>query len=110
MHFEATVGFSYSSDIAIDDVTIYDCGAISMCGVNLLVKLFSKNSTLHKKTLLEIPILEFFYGFSDPSAVGAIGRGGREMGNRQKNVERMFFIWSCGRCEMKGERVCAERE
>ena len=47
--FEATVGVSYSSDIAIDDVSMYDCGAPGTCGVNLLVKLFSKNSALHKK-------------------------------------------------------------
>ena len=35
-----------------------------------------------------------------------IGRG-RGNGKATENVERMFFIWSCGSWfEMKGERVC----
>ena len=25
-------------------------------------------------------------------------------------MERMYFMWSCGRCEMKGKRVCVGRK
>ena len=34
------------------------------------------------------------------------GGGGRGNGKTTENVERTYFIWSCGRYEMKGERVC----
>ena len=36
--------------------------------------------------------------------------GGRGNGQATKNVERMYLIWSCGRCERKGKRVCVGRK
>ena len=31
-------------------------------------------------------------------------------GETKKNVKRMYFIWSCGRCEIKGKHICAGRK